>query len=424
MLHKVLLSIALLGITGKVWAGGIMLYEVGQEGAGLANAGAAVLATDPSILMNNPAGLTALAGTQVSANGQLLLGNVKFSRDDDNTFGGNEGGNALKYFPSGSTFISHQLNERATIGFGMVGNFGLAVNYDDDWAGRYFTQKSSLIGLAFQPTIAYKVTDDLSVGIGPRIMFGRFLTEIAVDNNPLGLGNADDGQLKYKDTDWGMGATVGIMYNLSERTKLGLSYVSKIDLEFEDKPDFDGITNPLLSGALNRINADQLNVDMTVPQTVLASISHQLNNQWTVLGSLGWQDWSEFGKIGVEVDGNPDGSSVSRSVDRSYKDTWHASLGAQNQITQKLRLNMGVGYDSSAVDDKDRTVDVPVGEAWRLATGFNYQVDETLSVNMNYTLIWMGDMSVDQSKRNGETLSGEYKNAAIHVIGGGATWRF
>lgn len=425
LLRRTLSSIALLGVASNAWAGGIMLYEVGQEGAGLANAGAAVLTSDPSIMMNNPAGLTEIKGTQVNANGQLLLGNIKYSRDDDNQFDGNEGGNALKYFPGSSFFISHELNDRTSVGFGVIGNFGMAVNYDDDWAGRYFTQKSSLIGIGFQPTISYKMTDDLSVGIGPRIVYGRFLTEVAVDNNPLGLGNTDDGQLKYQDSDWGMGVTAGLLYKINDRTKLGLSYVSQVKLNFEDKPELNDINNPLLSAALGRINADQLNAEMTIPQLALASISHQLNDQWTVLGSLGWQDWSEFGRIGVEVDGNPNSSSVSREVNRNYKDTWHASIGAQNQMTQKLRINMGVGYDSSAVDDEDRTADMPINEGWRLATGFNYEVDESLSLNMNYTLVWMGDMSIDQTKsRSGETLSGEYKNAAIHIIGGGATWRF
>ena len=50
------------------WAGGILIYEAGQEGNGLANAGSAALATDPSVLMSNPAGITRLKGTQISAN--------------------------------------------------------------------------------------------------------------------------------------------------------------------------------------------------------------------------------------------------------------------------------------------------------------------------------------------------------------------
>ena len=404
-------------------AGGIMIYEAGHEGTGLANAGSAVMASDPSILMTNPAGISQLAGTQINFNAQLILGDVSFSRDNANTFGGNEGGNALKYLPGSSFFISHQLDERSSIGFGMYGNFGLALDYDDDWAGRYFAQESAIIGVSFQPTYAYKITDDLSVGLGPRFMLGYFRTEVAVNNNVLGLGNAEDGQLRYKDTDWGTGANVGVLYNLNERTKLGLAWTSKIKLKFEDKPELKKITNPLLRLALNRLDADQLNVDMNVPQTVTTSVSYQLDPQWTLLGSLGWQDWSDFGKVGVEVD--TDLGSTSRTAQRQYKDTWHASIGAQHQINPKLRWNVGLGYDSSAVDDKDRTVDNPMNEAWRLATGVSYALQEDVDVHMSYTLIYLGDMDVQQTKaRSGGSVSGEYKNAALHVLGGGMVWRF
>ncbi|RON73507.1 aromatic hydrocarbon degradation protein [Pseudomonas fluorescens] len=404
-------------------AGGIMIYEAGHEGTGLANAGSAVMASDPSILMTNAAGISQLAGTQINFNAQLILGDVSFSRDNANTFGGNEGGNALKYLPGSSFFISHQLDERSSIGFGMYGNFGLALDYDDDWAGRYFAQESAIIGVSFQPTYAYKITDDLSVGLGPRFMLGYFRTEVAVNNNVLGLGNAEDGQLRYKDTDWGTGANVGVLYNLNERTRLGLAWTSKIKLKFEDKPELKKITNPLLRLALNRLDADQLNVDMNVPQTVTTSVSYQLDPQWTLLGSLGWQDWSDFGKVGVEVD--TDLGSTARTAQRQYKDTWHASIGAQHQINPKLRWNVGLGYDSSAVDDKDRTVDNPMNEAWRLATGVSYALQDDVDVHMSYTLIYLGDMDVQQTKaRSGGSVSGEYKNAALHVLGGGVVWRF
>ncbi|MCP1645498.1 long-chain fatty acid transport protein [Pseudomonas citronellolis] len=417
------LASALLLPGASAWAGGILIYEAGQEGNGLANAGAAALARDPSVLMSNPAGITELKGTQVSANGQLILGHIRFSRDDDNQFDGNEGGNALQYLPGASLFVSHQLDARSAIGFGMYGNFGLALDYDDDWAGRYFNQEAAVIGVSFQPTLAHKFTDDLSVGIGPRIVYAYYRSEMAINNNLLGLLDRPDGQLEYKDTDVGTGINLGLLYRVGPGTQIGLAYTSKVKLEFKDSPDVRKVGNPLLNTALRRLDVDSLELDMNVPQTVLLSVAHDLDAQWKLLGSLGWQDWSDFGNIGVEVDANAGG--VSRTVDRQYKDTWHASLGAQYQATRQWRWSFGVGYDSSAVDEKDRTVDNPMGEAWRLATGVDYQVDEGLDLHLAYTLVWLGDMDDQQTKaRSGTTLSGTYKDAALHIIGGGATWRF
>lgn len=404
-------------------AGGLMIYEAGQEGTGLANAGAAALAGDPSVLMNNPAGLSQLAGTQVNLNGQVLLGHITFSRDADNDFSGNEGGNSLQYLPGSSLFISHQLDERSSIGFGMYGTFGLALDYDDDWAGRYFTQEAAILGVSFQPTYAYKITDDLAVGIGPRFLLGYYRTEVAINNNVLGLVDRPDGQLEYKDTDLGTGVNLGIFYRVNERTQVGLAYTSKVDLEFEDSPRISDVSNPLLNLALNRANIDSLQVDMEVPQTALLSVAYDLDRQWKLLSSVGWQQWSQFGKIGVEVDTDNAGTSI--SADRQYKDTWHLSAGGQYQASRQLRWSLGLAYDSSMVDDQDRTADNPAGASWRFATGVNYQLEEGLDLHLAYTLIWLGDLDDQQTKsRSGDSLSGTYENTAIHAIGGGATWRF
>lgn len=419
---QIAVFLSLAGMAGVVRAGGIMLYEAGQEDMGLANAGAAARAQDPSVLMNNPAGIANLQGTQVNLTGQAIFGNLRFDRDDHNTVPGNEGGNALTALPGSSLFISHELNERVTIGFGMYGNFGLALDYDDDWAGRYFVQDTTLLGISFQPTLAFRINDDLAVGIGPRLMYGLFRTDVAINNNPLGFGNQADGQLEYRSHDWAAGVNLGLLYSLSPSTRLGLAYTSEIDLEFEDRSALDDIDNPLLQASLRRLAADQLQIDMTVPQTVTASIYHELDAQWTLLASLGWQDWSEFGKVGIEVDGQ---TTQSPTVERQYKDTWHVSLGAQRKLSDRLRWNLGLAYDSSAVDDEDRTVDNPMAETWRVATGFNYQVEEGLDLNLSYTFLWLGDMEVDQTKPvSGLRTSGEYANASLHVIGGGAVWRF
>lgn len=410
-------------LSSPALAGGILIYEAGQEGNGLANAGSAALAADPSVLMSNPAGIAELKGTQVSVNAQVILGDIRFSRDSDNQFDGNEGGNALQWLPGSSLFISHQIDDRSAIGFGMYGNFGLALDYDDDWAGRYFTQEVAVIGVSFQPTLAHKFTDDLTVGIGPRFVYGYYRTEMAINNNLLGLADRPDGQLEYKDTDVGTGVNLGLLYHVSDRTQIGLAYTSKVKLEFKDSPDVRKVSNPIINAALNRLDVDSLELDMNIPQTATLSIAHQLDPQWKLLGSLGWQDWSDFGQIGVEVDA--DAGGVDRTVDRQYKDTWHASVGAQYQANPRLRWSMGLGYDSSAVDDKDRTVDNPMGEAWRLATGVNYELEEGLDLHLAYTLVWLGDMDDEQTKsRSGETLSGTYRNAALHILGGGATWRF
>lgn len=403
----------------QAYAGGIMLYEIGTDNTGLANAGAAARAQGPSTIASNPAGMSYLPGTQITTGLQVLYGKIKFDRDEDTNVPGTGSGNALEPIPGANFFISHELDDHWSVGFGNYGDFGLALNYDNDWSGRYFAQNSSLLGVSFVPSVAYRFNDQWSVGLGVKAMYGMLKADTAIDRSPFGLTERNDGQFKYKDNDWGFGANVGVIYAPQPGTRIGLTYTSKVDLNFEDKLDVKG-DGPLL----RRLDNSNTQLDTTVPQTVTLSLFQQLDRQWALLASVNWQDWSEFGQIGIDVDTSAN-NARSTTIDAGFKDTWHLSLGAQYQATQQLLWNFGMAYDSSAVSDSNRSVIVPMAESWRIATGATYALNRDTDVNVSWAMIWMGDMPVDQTKSlSGNRISGQFDNAWIQALTGNMTWRF
>ncbi len=166
--HLRLVRAAVLAALGSVCApalaGGIILYEVGSADVGLASAGYGARAQDASTVLTNPAGLTRLDGTQVLAAGQLLWGNVKFSvgSGTSSALGSGDGGYMVGqngWFLGGGAFASYTASPDLKLGMALTGNFGMPLNYDDGWVGRYYVQKATLLGLSFMPTVAYKVSD-------------------------------------------------------------------------------------------------------------------------------------------------------------------------------------------------------------------------------------------------------------------------
>ena len=401
------------------YAGGIMLYEIGTDNAGLANAGAAARAQGPSTIASNPAGMSYLPGTQITGGLQILYGDLSFDRDSNTNGTGTGSGNVLDPIPGGSFFVSHQFDDHWSIGFGQYADFGLAAKYDNDWSGRYFAQDASLAGLSFVPSVAYRFNEQWSVGVGVKAMYGMLQSDTAIDRSPFGFTERSDGQFKYKDNDWGFGANVGVIYAPQPGTRIGLAYTSKVDLEFEDGLDVKG-DGP----ALDRLDGLNTQLDMTVPQTATLSLFQQLDPQWALLASVNWQDWSEFGDIAVQVDTTAFGAQ-SRTVDAHFKDTWQLALGAQYQATPQLLWNVGVAYDSSAVSDGNRTFTVPMGESWRIAAGATYALNKVTDINVSWAMVWLGDMPVDQTKStSGIRTSGEFDNAWIQALTGNMTWRF
>ena len=418
--RKLLISTALcLSLPTSALAGGIMLYEIGSDNTGLANAGAAARAQGPSTIASNPAGLSYLPGTQVSAGGQLLFGDLGFDVDGTSTAGGGDGGNPLGLTPSASFFISQQLDERWTIGFGSYGDFGLAENYANDWAGRHYLQNASIVGISLVPSAAYQLNEQWSLGIGVKAMYAMLESQAAINRAPFGLLDRSDGQFKYEDQTWGYGANLGLIYAPQPGTRIGLAYTSEINLDFDSRLDVSG-TGPLLTP----LDGRRIQLDSQVPQTVTLSLYQQLNTQWALLASVNWQDWSRFGEIGIELDTQLAGAQ-SASVDAHFKDTYQLAVGSQYQVNPQLLWNLGLAYDTSAVSDAHRGVILPTDSTWRLGTGATYSLDQNTDVNLSWDLIWMGDMPVEQSKKlSGERLSGEYSNAWIQTLTANMTWRY
>jgi long-chain fatty acid transport protein len=139
---------------------------------------------------------------------QALYGDVGFSPNTGSTVTGSDGGNAIGWLPGGSVFVTRKLNPDWSVGFGVLSYFGLSEKYDENWVGRYYVQKSSLLGLTLTPAVSYRVNDWFSVGAGLNMMYGYMDDQVAVNN--IGDLRAD-GQLKYKDTKWGYGGNFGIL---------------------------------------------------------------------------------------------------------------------------------------------------------------------------------------------------------------------
>ncbi|MFQ3270406.1 MAG: long-chain fatty acid transport protein [Lentimonas sp.] len=395
--------------TSSLNAGGLYLYELSTTETSMAGAGWAARAQDPTTVVTNPAGMSKLGGTQIQFTAQPLAIDTSFSSDS----GG--GSNLDSILPGGSFFVTHQLNEEWTVGFSMAGFFGLGLDYDNDWEGRYFLDEITLQSVGFQPTISYKVNDQLSVGAGVALIYTIFEQKMSV-NNSLDSSPVGDGELKLDDTATSVQVNLGILYELDEDTRFGLQYLSESDVDLETKPKVKGAG--LVSGALR--NIQKVDLGMTLPQSLMFSAFHQLDDKWAVMGNIGWQEWSQFGK--VDVDGARASSSTSITADRSYKDTWNFALGTQYQINEQWRLNTGIAYDTEMVDEKDVTPDLPSGDSWRYGIGATYDYSETVQISAGYEIVWYGDVDVNVSRDHGSSVSGTYEDFAIHFFGISVNW--
>jgi long-chain fatty acid transport protein len=433
--HRALGGIALfvgaLG-SGAATAGGLFVYEVGTEDVGLAAAGYAARAQDATTVLTNPAGMTRLDGQQLQFGTQLLYSNLKFSIGGDTSaaLGTGDGGHAAGmsgWFPGGGIFYSYSVSPDLKLGFAATGNFGAALKYDDNWVGRYYVQQASLIGASLLPSIAYRVNDKLSVGASVNAMYGYLKNVVAINNVRDTL---PDGKLVLRDTEWGWGGNLGLLYDVTPGTRLGLTYSSQVKLDFSAPAQFSG-TGPVLTAALRNaglLNAN-VNLGVTVPQQVMGSVLHTLNDRWTLLGNVGWQQWSKFGQLEVSVDSsNPTGLTTSLP----FKDTWHAALGAQYRMSEPWRLNFGVAYDSAFQSGSTVSPILPANAAWRFGAGAQNQVSKSFSWGLAGEYLYGGSLDVNKQSALGVPVAlggrgnvvGSYSNIGTFFMSANFNWKF
>jgi long-chain fatty acid transport protein len=420
------LWLGLLG-AGQAMAGGILLYEVGTPDMGLASAGWGARAQDASTILTNPAGMTRLEGMQVMVGAQALYGDYGFSIGSETSpgLGTGDGGNPIGWLPGGSGFFSYSASPDLKFGFGVAGNFGLSQKYDGNWAGRYYTQETTLMGMSLLPSAAYRVNDRFSIGGSLNVMYGKVKQQVAVNNVRRDFG---DGGLKVDDDAWGVGFNLGLLYELSQTTRFSLTYNSQVNLDFKAPAEFSNLA-PGMEALLRNRGLLNANVDLgiSVPQQAMASSFHQLNPQWAILASLGWQQWSKFGEAEVGVDSN-DPTSLTTNLE--FDDTWHGALGAQYGINEAWMLNFGVAYDSKFQSGSTVSPILPINDTWRFGAGVQNQVSKMFSWGFSAEYAYTGTLDVNKQSiapvalgGRGD-LAGSYQDAGILFLAVNFNWVF
>lgn len=405
-----------------VRAGGVMLYEVGTDDVGLAAAGYSARAQDPSTILTNPAGMTRLAGNQLSFGVQALYEDIEFSPTAVSpSLGAQNGGNPVGVFPGGSFFYSHTVNDFLKAGIGIYGNFGSALSYDDDWVGRYSVISAALIGMTIQPTVALQLEKGLSFGAGLMIMNGFYSNKVAINNSVFGIDPFPDGELKISDHAWGMGANVGILYEATSCTRFGLTYQSPVKLDFSARTRFSNL-RPILNTLLSSRGLLDANLDIgiEVPQSAMLSLFHQMTDDWAVLFSAGWQNWEKFGQVEIGIDSTNPSNLI---INEQYKDTWHAALGLQHRFRPNWLINMGVGYDSDFQNNEKIALSVPSNDAIRVGLGTRYTYRNDLDIGVAVEYVTGGDLNSDTHGLVKGDVVGVFESPAVYFLSINAHWK-
>ena len=405
---RLLMIIGFLLIASPTQASGILMYETGTPGVGLGSAGYAAGAQDASTLYYNPAGMMRLGKSEYLVGAQAMVGYMNF-QPAAGVSAANSGENPLGWLPGGSFYYVNSINSNTKVGFGTFSNFGTVMKYQHDSAARYSLLEGAMVGITFMPAIAHRINDQWSVGGAINATSGILRNKTSISNELRGT----DGSMELNDNKWGFGANIGLLYEPDKQTRWGLTYNSPVALNFSATPSYSnigtGVEDVLRRSGLFDRNVDQ---SVTIPQQVMLGFAREVNSRWTLMGDVGWQNWSNFGYKQVTIAPDAAGNPVNLSRELHGQDTWHAALGAKYKASPKWTLSFGVGYDTSAFNEENRPSLMPLGASWRVGVGASTALNPTSTLNLGYEALFTGNLELKQQG----IVSGSYAQGILHFF--------
>jgi long-chain fatty acid transport protein len=379
-------------------AGGFALREQSAYGLGMAFAGIGAGGSLSSMFWN-PATLSAVEKFQTESIINVILPESEVSLDPIAGLGfpGAEEGDIARDALVPASYVGFRLNDRLVLGLGVNGPFGLSTKYDQDSILRTFgiAGTSEVFSLNANPAVAYQVNDWLTLALGAQVQY----IDLKYTQQALpgfgGVGNLEG-------DDIGLGLTAGVQIKPFAGTEIGVGYRSGISHELEGDLS-------LIGGAEVDARADGFDL----PDLVTLGLRQSITDTVRVSAGAEWSNWSRFETVELS------GGGASQPLGFDYEDGWFFSVGAEVDVTQRLTLRGGIGYELSPIDEDTRTFRLPDNDRLWLSAGASYRPNDRWTFDAAYTFLKSDDTEILSAAEGGPPANGPFSGDAdshVHLI--------
>lgn len=326
----------------------------------------------PGIAYDNPARLTQVQGSQI------ILGGTWVGIDYD--FTGTVGRNTGTASGDGTLLLPYfryakRFTDKFVMGIDVTEPFASDVNWPITSIAAPVSTHTKLTTVDVAPTLAYDLTQQLSVGAGPDVQYAN-----AELDNLVSIRRVGTGEFINQGTDVAGGWHAGVAYTVAKtHTVLGVSYLSRFIHRIVGESTF-----------LNRESIGA-NTVLNLPATTTLTLIQPLSQHWILAGTANYSQWEVLNNITLynTALGNL------RPILFNYHNTWRYGLGGQYIFTNKWALKAGVSYDETPTFFPDRSLALPNEDLLGIKVGVHSQLTKVIGVDVDY-----GHSFVDKEQIN------------------------
>lgn len=420
-MKKFFLSLSVIFLSISVFAEGYQVNVLSTKQTGMGHVGAGMKLGAESMHFN-PAGLVYLRKhVDMSLGVAGVFSNAKFEQGNYSAKTDNPVGTPVY------GYVGYRIYDNLAAGISLTTPYGNSLKWPKAWKGAHLIQDISLKSYVLQPTISYKILDNLSIGVGLQLALGkvtlsRALLPVGSLVPILGPDYEDvvpvsatlDGKAKVR-----VGYNIGIMYDVCDKVTLGLSYRSRIRMKVkEGTAELDYASEKIktmldATGQIPPLDKGTFHAQLPLPSNTTLGVSYRPTDRWEVALDLQFVGWQAYDSLNV-VFNEKILQIEDIKAEKDYKNTMIYRVGAQYMATERCDVRMGIYYDQSPIRKHNYNPETPGMGKLGFSTGLSFEPYQNLQID--FAFLYIQGISRDGSYPDKYSpdgkFSGHYKSNA------------
>ena len=269
--------------------------------------------------------------------------------------------------------IAYKVTNNVSVGLSVTTPFGTTVKWADDWTGREIVQKMELKSFYFQPMVSFKFNDWASIGVSYIYAKGIVDWDKAVTN----LG----GTLNINDEKaTGSGFGVGFYLKPSSNLDLSIAYRSPVIMKADNGvATFTGVPEAVLTSPQLNVGADgqdAFTAELPLVDEYIIGLTYRITPKWLVSADFNYHGWERYSKLTLDFENAQVGNQADKTVlvsPKNFKNAKTFRIGTQYMLTDKLAGRLGYYFDESPYEDKYFIPETPSFDASVVTAGLGYK---------------------------------------------------
>ncbi|MGU9868577.1 MULTISPECIES: long-chain fatty acid transporter FadL [Kluyvera] len=418
---KSALAVAVALVSTQAWSAGFQLNEFSASGLGRAYSGEGAIADDAGNASRNPALIMMFDRPTFSAGAVFIDPDVNIKGKSPNT---GKSTNADNIAPTAWVPNMHfvmPINEQFGWGASVTSNYGLATEFNDNYAAGPFGGTTDLQTINLNLSGAYRLNSSWSFGLGFDAVYAKAKIErtagdISTVANSMGAGAlvgvpSTSSQIAHlKGDEWGYGWNAGILYELDKNNRWGLTYRSEVKIDFDG--DYRSSITPTGNVVLPGLGIDAPfgtsgttipgSLTLNLPEMWEVSGYNRVDPQWAIHYSIAYTSWSQFQELKAT------GSNGQQLFykEEGFKDAYRIALGTTYYYDKNWTFRTGIAFDDSPVPADNRSISIPDQDRFWLSAGTTYAFNDDASIDFGASYMHGQDVTI---KEGGYTFKSEGK---------------